>query len=108
MTDKWFDQDFWDDNFDDFDDQDLQEILEEATADLAILIHGLRSDDHVVIAKNAHKIVSVCGNFGYLQCATLAANVEQQVKEGRLADEANKLLIEMVERVTSELRNKGA
>ena len=107
MAEKWFDQEFWEDNFGDFDDEDLQEILEEAVKDIADLLHGLQSINCEVIAKNAHKIVSACGNFGYLECAELAANIEQQAKAGNLDDSEKNLLIDMVQRVVAELGNKA-
>jgi HPt (histidine-containing phosphotransfer) domain-containing protein len=104
MAELWFDQDFWDDNFGDFDKEDLDEILMEAVADIEELLTGLLSNDLDVIAKNAHKIVSACGNFGYLQCAELAAYVEQKAKLRELSEEDNSRLIDMVERVVTDLR----
>ena len=106
MVEMWFDQEFWDDNFGDFDEEDLQEILEEAASDISKLVSAVRSSDNEVIAKSAHKIISACGNFGYLQCAALAAEIEQKAKEKNVDDGAKKNLIDMVERVIEELRNK--
>lgn len=100
----WFDQEFWDDNFGDFDQEDLEEILTEAVTDIEALLAGLLSDDLDVVAKNAHKIVSACGNFGYLQCAELAAHVEQKAKTRELSEEDNNRLIDMVERVVTDLK----
>ena len=100
----WFDQEFWDDNFGDFDQEDLEEILTEAVTDIEALLAGLSSDDLDVVAKNAHKIVSACGNFGYLQCAELAAHVEQKAKTRELSEEDNNRLIDMVERVLTDLK----
>lgn len=100
----WFDQEFWDDNFGDFDQEDLEEILTEAVTDIEALLAGLSSDDLDVVAKNAHKIVSACGNFGYLQCAELAAHVEQKAKTRELSEEDNNRLIDMVERVVTDLK----
>ena len=104
MAEPWFDQEFWDDNFGDFDQDDLEEILTEAVTDIEMLLAGLSSDDLDVVAKNAHKIVSACGNFGYLQCAELAAHVEQKAKIRELSEEDNNCLIEMVERVVTDLK----
>ena len=104
MAEPWFDKDFWDDNFGDFDQEDLAEILMEAITDIADLLTGLRSDDLDLIAKNAHKIVSACGNFGYLPCAELAAHVEQKAKIRDLSEEDNNHLIDMVERVVADLK----
>ena len=104
MAEPWFDQEFWDDNFGDFDQEDLEEILTEAVTDIEALLAGLSSDDLDVVAKNAHKIVSACGNFGYLQCAELAAHVEQKAKARELSEEDNNRLIGMVERVVADLR----
>ena len=104
MAEPWFDQEFWDDNFGDFDQDDLEEILAEAVTDIEVLLAGLSSDDLDVVAKNAHKIVSVCGNFGYLQCAELAAHVEQKAKIRELSEEDNNRLIDMVERVVTDLK----
>ncbi len=100
----WFDQEFWDDNFGDFDQEDLEEILTEAVTDIEELLAGLLSDDLDVVAKNAHKIVSACGNFGYLQCAELAAYVEQKAKTRELSEEDSNRLIDMVERVVTDLK----
>jgi len=104
MAEPWFDQEFWDDNFGDFDQEDLEEILTEAVTDIEVLLAGLSSDDLDVVAKNAHKIVSACGNFGYLQCAELAAHVEQEAKIRELSEEDNNRLIDMVERVVTDLK----
>ena len=104
MAEPWFDQEFWDDNFGDFDQEDLEEILTEAVTDIEELLAGLLSDDLDVVAKNAHKIVSACGNFGYLQCAELAAHVEQKAKIRELSEEDNNCLIDMVERVVTDLK----
>ena len=104
MAEPWFDQEFWDDNFGDFDQDDLEEILTEAVTDIEVLLAGLSSDTLDVVAKNAHKIVSACGNFGYLQCAELAAHVEQKAKIRELSEEDNNRLIEMVERVVTDLK----
>lgn len=104
MAEPWFDQEFWDDNFGDFDQEDLKEILTEAVTDIEELLAGLSSDDLDVVAKNAHKIVSACGNFGYLQCAELAAHVEQKAKIRELSEEDNNRLINMVERVVTDLK----
>ena len=104
MAEPWFDQEFWDDNFGDFDQDDLEEILTEAVTDIEMLLAGLSSDDLDVVAKNAHKIVSACGNFGYLQCAELAAHVEQKAKIRELSEEYNNCLIDMVERVVTDLK----
>lgn len=104
MAEPWFDQEFWDDNFGDFDQDDLEEILTEAVTDIEMLLAGLSSDDLDVVAKNAHKIVSACGNFGYLQCAELAAHVEQKAKIRELSEEDNNCLIDMVERVVADLK----
>ena len=104
MAEPWFDQEFWDDNFGDFDQEDLEEILTEAVTDIEALLAGLSSDDLDVVAKNAHKIVSACGNFGYLQCAELAAHVEQKAKTRELSEEDNNRLIDMVERVVTDLK----
>ena len=104
MAEPWFDQEFWDDNFGDFDQEDLEEILTEAVTDIEELLAGLSSDDLDVVAKNAHKIVSACGNFGYLQCAELAAHVEQKAKTRELSEEDNNRLIDMVERVVTDLK----
>jgi|TARA_X000000950_G_scaffold264045_1_gene336892 HPt (histidine-containing phosphotransfer) domain-containing protein len=104
MAEPWFDQEFWDDNFGDFDQDDLEEILTEAVTDIEMLLAGLSSDDLDVVAKNAHKIVSACGNFGYLQCAELAAHVEQKAKIRELSEEDNNCLIDMVERVVTDLK----
>ena len=104
MGEPWFDQEFWDDNFGDFDQEDLEEILTEAVTDIEDLLAGLSSDDLDVVAKNAHKIVSACGNFGYLQCAELAAYVEQKAKIRELSEEDNNRLIDMVERVVTDLK----
>ena len=104
MAEPWFDQEFWDDNFGDFDQEDLEEILTEAVTDIEELLAGLLSDDLDVIAKNAHKIGSACGNFGYLQCAELAAHVEQKAKTRELSEEDNNRLIDMVERVVTDLK----
>lgn len=104
MAEPWFDQEFWDDNFGDFDQDDLEEILTEAVTDIEMLLAGLSSDDLDVVAKNAHKIVSACGNFGYLQCAELAAHVEQKSKIRELSEEDNNCLIDMVERVVTDLK----
>lgn len=104
MAEPWFDQEFWDDNFGDFDQDDLEEILTEAVTDIEMLLAGLSSDDLDVVAKNAHKIVSACGNFGYLQCAELAAHVEQKAKIRELSEEENNCLIDMVERVVTDLK----
>ena len=104
MAEPWFDQEFWDDNFGDFDQDDLEEILTEAVTDIEMLLAGLSSDDLDVVAKKAHKIVSACGNFGYLQCAELAAHVEQKAKIRELSEEDNNCLIDMVERVVTDLK----
>ena len=104
MAEPWFDQEFWDDNFGDFDQDDLEEILTEAVTDIEMLLDGLSSDDLDVVAKNAHKIVSACGNFGYLQCAELAAHVEQKAKIRELSEADNNCLIDMVERVVTDLK----
>ena len=104
MAEPWFDQEFWDDNFGDFDQEDLEEILTEAVTDIEELLTGLSSDDLDVVAKNAHKIVSACGNFGYLQCAELAAHIEQKAKTRELSEEDNNRLIDMVERVVTDLK----
>ena len=104
MAEPWFDQEFWDDNFGDFDQEDLEEILTEAVTDIEELLAGLLSDDLDVVAKNAHKIVSACGNFGYLQCAELAAYVEQKAKTRELSEEDSNRLIDMVERVVTDLK----
>ena len=104
MAEPWFDQEFWDDNFGDFDQEDLEEILTEAVTDIEALLAGLSSDDLDVVAKNAHKIVSACGNFGYLQCAELAAYVEQKAKTRELSEEDSNRLIDMVERVVTDLK----
>lgn len=104
MAEPWFDQEFWDDNFGDFDQDDLEEILTEAVTDIEMLLAELSSDDLDVVAKNAHKIVSACGNFGYLQCAELAAHVEQKAKIRELSEEDNNCLIDMVERVVTDLK----
>ncbi len=104
MAEPWFDQEFWDDNFGDFDQEDLEEILTEAVTDIEELLARLLSDDLDVVAKNAHKIVSACGNFGYLQCAELAAYVEQKAKTRELSEEDSNRLIDMVERVVTDLK----
>ena len=96
----------WDDNFGDFDNEDLREIIDEAVTDIADLVQGLRSSDSEQVAKNSHKVVSTCGNFGYVQCAALAANIEQQAKMGSIVNEEKELLIGMVERVIEELGQK--
>ena len=96
----------WDDNFGDFDNEDLREIIDEAVTDIADLVQGLRSSDSEQVAKNSHKVVSTCGNFGYVQCAALAANIEQQAKMGPIVNEEKELLIGMVERVIEELGQK--
>ena len=104
MAEPWFDQDFWDDNFGDFDEEDLEEILTEAVTDIEDLLAGLLSGDPDLTAKNAHKIVSTCGNFGYLQCAELAAHVEQKAKARDLSEEDKNWLIGMVKRVVADLK----
>jgi|TARA_E500000178_G_C16960841_1_gene725946 HPt (histidine-containing phosphotransfer) domain-containing protein len=104
MAEPWFDQDFWDDNFGDFDQEDLDEILVEAVTDIEDLLAGVLSDDLDLIAKNAHKIVSTCGNFGYLQCAELAAHVEQKAKIRDLSEEDKNRLIDMIQRVVADLK----
>lgn len=106
MVEEWFDQELWNDNFEDFDDEDLLEIIEEATEDIKLLIQSLHSDEPDVIAKSAHKIISVCGNFGFLHCASLAAGVEQKSKAGTLINDEKQRLIEMTERVISELHER--
>ena len=106
MTEDWFDEELWEDNFGDFDNEDLREIIDEAVTDIADLVQGLRSSDSEQVAKNSHKVVSTCGNFGYVQCAALAANIEQQAKMGSIVNEEKELLIGMVERVIEELGQK--
>tara|TARA_Y200000002_G_scaffold332602_1_gene298454 strand:- start:2030 stop:2356 length:327 start_codon:yes stop_codon:yes gene_type:complete len=106
LTEDWFDEELWDDNFGDFDNEDLREIIDEAVTDIADLVQGLRSSDSEQVAKNSHKVVSTCGNFGYVQCAALAANIEQQAKMGSIVNEEKELLIGMVERVIEELGQK--
>ena len=106
MTEDWFDEELWDDKFGDFDNEDLREIIDEAVTDIADLVQGLRSSDSEQVAKNSHKVVSTCGNFGYVQCAALAANIEQQAKMGSIVNEEKELLIGMVERVIEELGQK--
>ena len=108
MAEPWFDQEFWDDNFGDFDQEDLDEILEESITDIAGLLNGIRSGDDGLVAKNAHKIVSACGNFGYLQCAEIAANIEQKAKAGDLSENERVRLVDMIERVIADLANKSA
>lgn len=106
MAETWFDQEFWDDNFGDFDDEDLQEILEESVLDIEVLLNAIRFSDKEAIAKNAHKIISACGNFGFLQCAAVAADIEQKAIAGNIEESEKKHLIEMVERVIEELKDK--
>ncbi len=106
MTEDWFDEELWDDNFGDFDNEDLREIIDEAVTDIADLVQGLWSSDCEQVAKNSHKVVSTCGNFGYVQCAALAANIEQQAKVGSIVEGEKELLIGMVERVIEELGKK--
>ena len=106
MAEDWFDQELWDDNFGDFDNEDLREIIDEAVIDIADLAQGLQSSDWEQVAKNAHKIVSSCGNFGYVQCASLAANIEQQAKAKSIVEDEKELLISKVEQVIQELGKK--
>ena len=106
MAEDWFDQELWDDNFGDFDNEDLREIIDEAVIDIADLAQGLQSSDWEQVAKNAHKIVSSCGNFGYVQCASLAANIEQQAKAKSIVEDEKERLIRNVEQVIQELEKK--